>query len=158
MTKRELNYRNAAQELNDILQEEAKNLLPDVKVTLQFDPPVYGTCTVIRFRNTPDGSYKHVFNFKNHTCVYEDEAIKDLDREQLVKEIVEPAVKVLKTMEMRECLKLELTWKELEAIYKWMSCADDCGVDTYTSDDEDIRALVKKIQNKYDYYYNLKYK
>lgn len=151
MTKRELNYRNAAQELNDILQEEAKKLLPDVKVTLRYEPPVYGICNIV-----PEGSYKHEFKYKNHNCVYEDETIKDLDREQLVKEIVEPAVKVLKTMEMKSCLKLELTGKELGAIYKWMSCADDCGVDTYTTDDEDIRALVKKIQNKYDCYTKLK--
>ena len=141
------------EELNDILQEEAKKLLAEVTVTLKFDPPVYGMCNII-----PKGSYKYEFKYKNHSCIYEYEALKEFDREQLVKEIVEPAVKVLKTMEMRECLKLELTGKELEAIYTWMSCADDCGVDTYTSDDEDILALVKKIQNKYNCYYNLKNK
>lgn len=45
---------------------------------------------------------------------------------------------------------LELTKKELGAIYTWMSCADDCGVNTYTTDDEDIRALVHKIIEVYN--------
>lgn len=45
---------------------------------------------------------------------------------------------------------LELTRKELEAIYVWMSCADDCGVDTYTTDDKDIKALVTKIIEVYN--------
>lgn len=140
------------QELNDILQEEAAKLLAEVEVTLKFDPPVYGMCNII-----PKGSYKYEFKYKNHACIYEYEALKEFDREQLVKEIVEPAVKVLKTMEMRECLKLKLTWKELDAIYKWMGCAEDCGVETYMSNDEDIKALVNKIKNKYECYINLKH-
>jgi hypothetical protein len=45
---------------------------------------------------------------------------------------------------------LELTRKELGAIYDWMACADDCGVNTYTTDDEDIRALVNKIIEVYN--------
>ena len=99
------------QELNDILQEEAAKLLPKVTVTLRFEPPVYGICNIV-----PEGSYKHEFKYKNHTCAYEYEAIKGFAREQLVKEIVEPAVKVLKTMEMKESLGndkyLELTEEE----------------------------------------------
>ena len=45
---------------------------------------------------------------------------------------------------------LELTLKELGAIYKWMGCAEDCGLDTYMSDDKDIKALVKKIIETYN--------
>lgn len=48
--------------------------------------------------------------------------------------------------------KLKLTEKELCEIYKWMGCAEDCGVDTYMSDDKDIKALVNKIKNKYECY------
>ncbi|MBQ1572945.1 MAG: hypothetical protein IIZ78_17580 [Clostridiales bacterium] len=104
------------QELNNVLQEEAKKLLPEVTVTLRFDPPVYGTCTVIHFKNTPKGSYKHEFKYKNHTCACEYEAIKGLDRENLIKEIVEPVVKVLKILEMKASIGedkyLELTEEE----------------------------------------------
>lgn len=55
-------------------------------------------------------------------------------------------------MEMKESQKyiLELTRKELEAICLWMGCADDCGVNTYTTDDKDICALVNKISELYD--------
>lgn len=84
------------QELNDILQEEAMKLLPEVKVTLLCDPPVYGVCNII-----PKDSYKHEFKYKNQVCIYKYEAIKGIAREQLVKEIVEPAVKILKIMEMK---------------------------------------------------------
>lgn len=138
------------QKLNDILQEEVTKLLPDVKVTLRYEPPVYDICNIV-----PKGEYKYVFEYKNHTCVYEYEAIKDLDREQLVKEIVEPVVKVLKAMEMKLCLKLELTGKELGAIYDWMCCADNLGDSPWQSQDADIRALVYKIKNKYDCYNKL---
>ena len=130
------------QEANDILQEEANKLLPKVKVTLLCEPPEYGICNII-----PECTYKHEFKYKNHTCVYEYESIKDFDREHLIREIVEPAVKVLKNSQK---YTLELTRKELRAIYKWMACADDCGVNTYTSDDKDIKTLVTKVIEIYN--------
>lgn len=54
--------------------------------------------------------------------------------------------------------KLKLTEKELCAIYDWMQYADNKGDSPFMTDDEDIRALVKKIQNKYECYINLKNK
>lgn len=45
---------------------------------------------------------------------------------------------------------LELTRKELETICLWMGCAEDCGADTYMTDDKDIRALVNKIIEAYN--------
>lgn len=45
---------------------------------------------------------------------------------------------------------LELTRKEIETIHDWMGCAEDCGLDTYMSDDKDIKALVMKIIEVYN--------
>lgn len=55
-------------------------------------------------------------------------------------------------METKESQKytLELTRKELCAIYNWMCCGDDCCVDSFMSNDKDIKALVKRIVEAYN--------
>lgn len=50
----------------------------------------------------------------------------------------------------KEKYTLELTRKELCAIYNWMCCGDDCGVDSFMSNDKDIKALVKRIVEAYN--------
>lgn len=93
------------QEINDILQEEATKLLPEVKVTLECEPPNYSIFQII-----PKETYKHVFKYKNYVNKYEYEEIKELDRGHLIKEIVEPALKDLliqetKSKPLRELLE-----------------------------------------------------
>lgn len=45
---------------------------------------------------------------------------------------------------------LELTRKELCAIYDWMCYADNMGDSPFQSEDSDIRALVNKINEAYN--------
>lgn len=74
---------------------------------------------------------------------------------ELWNEVLRPRMLACKNCidkQMKESQKytLELTRKELGAIYDWMSCADDCGVNTYTTDDKDIKALVNRIIEAYN--------
>lgn len=85
------------EEVNNIMQEEATRLLPGVKVSLLWNPIIYGVCNI-----DSDSYYSHEFKYKDYVCIYKYNAVKGFDRIQLLEEIVLPTVKALKAMEMKD--------------------------------------------------------